>query len=157
MSSSNAPTTPSRPVPSEKQINFMAIVMQNVQGKPEIDWENVAAVSGLKNERTAKETYRQMQKKLGWNSPAGGSGSGSGAQATPTKVQKRTGKVGTKAAAKTPSKAAPKGRGKKVAEQDEEEVKDNGGEEGTTADGSHRGESYVKEDEEEDEEESDGI
>lgn len=83
-------------------------------------WANVALQSGLKNERVAKEIYRQMTKKFGWGAPGAGSPSGSvggTASPTPTKVQKRTGKVGTKSAKKASTK--------KVKEEGEEEVEEN--------------------------------
>lgn len=81
-----------------------------------MQWANVVTQSGLKNERTAKEMYRQITKKFGWGStvdgsPSGSAGSGA-ATATPTKVRKRTGKVGTK--------SAKKGGGKKAQEDEDE-------------------------------------
>lgn len=74
-------------------------------------WENVAAQAGLKNDRVAKEMYRQMCKKFGWTR-GGGPGSGSAATTpggpgeTPTKVTKRTGKVGSARKPRAGKKAA---------------------------------------------------
>lgn len=70
-------------------------------------WDKVVALSGHKNVRSAKESYRVMEGKLGLG--AGGSPS------SPTKVKKRTGKVGTKAASQ-----GTKARGKKAVNNEEE-------------------------------------
>lgn len=81
----------------------------------------MALQSGLKNERVAKEMYRQMTKKFGSGASGAGSPSGSvggPATPTPTKVQKRTGKVGTKSAKKVSAK--------KVKAEEEDESGDDG-------------------------------
>lgn len=134
----NDNTAPAAPKPSEKQMNLLALIMQNVQGKPDINvsckphpflhkaflllhlrlqgseeltifamqWTNVVEQSGLKNERVAKEMYRQMTKKFGWGpaAPSESTGGAATATATASKVQKRAGKVGSKSTKKTPSK-----------------------------------------------------
>lgn len=71
----------------------------------------------LRNVKTAKEMYRQMKQKFGWDTPGGAAATASPANLTPSKVNKRVGKVGTKSA----SKAAPKGCGKKVAKKEDDE------------------------------------
>ncbi|ROW06429.1 hypothetical protein VMCG_04422 [Cytospora schulzeri] len=103
-----APETP-KAKPSDKQMNLLAIIMQNIEDQPKINWENVAAQASFKNDRVAKETYRQMCKKFGWGKTVNSPGS---AGDTTSKVTKSTGKVGStrkprgkKAAAKTAAAA----------------------------------------------------
>ncbi|KAJ4409966.1 hypothetical protein N0V82_009368 [Gnomoniopsis sp. IMI 355080] len=105
----NDGSPPATPRPSDKQMNLLAIIMQSVQSKPDINWANVVTLSGLKNERVAKEMYRQMTKKFGWGGSSAGSASGSAsgaATSSPAKVQKRSGKVGAKSAKKASTKKA---------------------------------------------------
>lgn len=103
-----APETP-KAKPSDKQMNLLAIIMQNVEDQPKINWENVATQASLKNDRVAKEMYRQMCKKFGWGKTGGSATATPGSAGdTPTKtsrVTKNTGKVGS----------ARKPRGKKAA------------------------------------------
>lgn len=73
-----------------KTKNLTAILQQ---------WNKVVGLSGHKNVRSAKESYRVMEAKLGLSS--------GGPPSSPTKVKKRTGKIGTK------------GRGKKASKKEE--------------------------------------
>ncbi|ROW12881.1 hypothetical protein VPNG_04724 [Cytospora leucostoma] len=94
---SGSATTPETPKgkPTDKQMNLLAIIMQNVEDQPKINWENVAVQAGLKNDRVAKESYRQICKKFGWNKGGSAATTPGGTGETPTKVTKRTGKVGS--------------------------------------------------------------
>ncbi|KAF3765965.1 hypothetical protein M406DRAFT_68346 [Cryphonectria parasitica EP155] len=108
------------PKPTDAQMRLLAIMMQNMKGKPEFDWDGIVAQAGYKNVTTAKSVYSQMRKKFGWNmgntastntpSPAkpasnaiaGSSSSSSsnhlvGGAKTPTKVGKNPGKGGSSA------------------------------------------------------------
>ncbi|KUI73577.1 hypothetical protein VM1G_09270 [Cytospora mali] len=113
-----APESP-KPKPTEKQINLLAIIMQNIEEQPKINWEAVASQASLKNDRVAKEMYRQMCKKFGWNKTGGQPTNPGLTCGTPSKVTKNTGRVGS----------AKKARGKKAAaaaeqEDDNPKVKD---------------------------------
>lgn len=101
-----------QPAPTDTEMKFFKAMMENMVTKPDVNWEKVAEVMGLKDSKCARERYRQMCVKLGWNknataTPGSGRKSAGNAAADPstptkaTKVTKRTGKVGTK---KTPSK-----------------------------------------------------
>lgn len=59
-------------------------------------WEKVAGLSRHKNARSAKESYRVLEGKLGIN--AGSSSS------SPSKIKKHSGRVGTKASGKKAAK-----------------------------------------------------
>lgn len=65
-------------------------------------WDEVATQAGYKTAASAREVYRVMAKKFGWNAGTGSTPNNhnnnkAGASGpTPTKVQKNTGKVGTK-------------------------------------------------------------
>ena len=92
--------------PTDTEMKFFKAMMENMNTKPDVNWENVAGAMGLKDAKCARERYRQMCVKLGWNKTAA-AGPASGRKSntatadltTPTKttrVTKRTGKVGSK-------------------------------------------------------------
>ncbi|KAJ9149869.1 hypothetical protein NKR23_g3920 [Pleurostoma richardsiae] len=93
---------------SEGEMKFFKAMMENMQSKPDVDWDNVAVCLGLKDSKCARERFRQISVKFGWNEKAGAApttpaGRKSGVTtiaahagpSTPTKITKRTGKVGT--------------------------------------------------------------
>lgn len=70
----------------------------------------------MKSDAVAKEVFRQLQKKLGWNNTNSSAPAGGGSS-TPGKVTKRTGKVGDSATKR--GRGRPK-KAKEVVEEDDE-------------------------------------
>ncbi|KAJ0123504.1 hypothetical protein J7T55_011969 [Diaporthe amygdali] len=81
---------------NEAQTSFLALLMRNIQTKPDIDFDAVAKELGI-NTKSAKERFRLLSIKMGWKD-------GPKTPSTPKKptgVTKRTpGKVGTNSAKK---------------------------------------------------------
>ncbi|KAK2607799.1 hypothetical protein N8I77_006449 [Diaporthe amygdali] len=108
-----SPETPKKGAQlSEKQVKLLATMTQNTIGKVEYNWEKIAAESGYKNVASAKTTFSRLCTQMNGGgsskSPADKGGAPvAGGPNTPTKVTKRTGKVG--------SASAKKPRGKKNA------------------------------------------
>ncbi|PSR83136.1 hypothetical protein BD289DRAFT_453987 [Coniella lustricola] len=111
-----------QPKLTDAQTRLLAVMLQNVVGpQPQFDWDAIVAATSYKNVSTVRTIYTQIRKKLGATNStptkASGSGVGAGADsatsagtplsgpATPTKVTKRVGKVGSvaKSASKTVS------------------------------------------------------
>ncbi|KAH7040556.1 uncharacterized protein B0I36DRAFT_344283 [Microdochium trichocladiopsis] len=57
--------------------------------KTQGDWAKVAEKAGLKDEKSARESFRQLCKKHGWYEAAPGSGDQAGAGATPAKAPRK--------------------------------------------------------------------
>lgn len=161
-----APETP-KAKPSDKQMNLLAIIMQNVEDQPKINvssyllppcspspkpktirnatprsgrklttygnpqWENVATQASLKNDRVAKEMYRQMCKKFGWGKTGGPATATPGSAGdTPTKasrVTKNTGKVGSARKPRGKKAAAAAATAAAAAEDDDKDGQEDGG------------------------------
>ncbi|KAH6622966.1 hypothetical protein F5144DRAFT_497678 [Chaetomium tenue] len=60
------------PQPTAQETHLFYSVIQNTKGRPEIDWDGVAAASGLKNAETAKVRYGQVKRKFGFENWVGG-------------------------------------------------------------------------------------
>lgn len=94
------PSTPEAKAPTETDMKFIKSMMQNMRAKPDVDWDAVAAGMTLKGARCAKERFRQISIKYGWNtkssSPRGqgegdeGAATGPNTPASTRKVTKRT-------------------------------------------------------------------
>lgn len=131
-----SPETPKKGQLNEKQTKLLAAMTQNTLGKVEYNvsptemhdiprylgpepcltfassqWEKIALESGYKNVASAKSTYSRLCSQLNSGGSKSSTDKGgnpvSGDSKTPTKVSKRTGKVG--------STSAKKPRGKKGA------------------------------------------
>lgn len=101
----------------------------------ELQWENVTSQLGYNNVRVAKEIYRQLKKKLDGATGALVITPGAGDPKTPSKVGKRTGRVGTK----TPGSAKSNKANKSKEAQPEEE-------QGSSIPGEKQGDDAVAED-----------
>ncbi|KAI9883816.1 MAG: hypothetical protein M1823_004400 [Watsoniomyces obsoletus] len=81
--------------PTLKEAFFMLYVLSNQEGKPKVNWANVATAAGLKNDKVAIARFGQIKKKLGWD---GGNGNPNGnvtPATSPTKASSNTTKTGT--------------------------------------------------------------
>ncbi|KKY37327.1 hypothetical protein UCDDA912_g02672 [Diaporthe ampelina] len=106
-----SPETPKKGQLNEKQTKLLAAMTQNIVGKVEYNWDKIAIDSGYKNVASAKSTYSRICSQLNGGSSKSPADKGdapvAGGPKTPTKVAKRTGKVG--------SSSTKKPRGKKGA------------------------------------------
>ncbi|KAG6360650.1 hypothetical protein INS49_011715 [Diaporthe citri] len=107
----DSPETPKKGQLNEKQTKLLAAMTQNTIGKVEYNWEKIAIDTGYKNVASAKSTYSRLCSQLNGGGSKSSTDKGdtpvSGGPKTPTKVSKRTGKVG--------SSSTKKPRGKKGA------------------------------------------
>src|SRR3569833_1427579 len=56
------------PIFNEKDLRFIRAVMENMDGRPDVDWAKVAEEYGdTKDDKQAKEKYRVLAIKFGWN------------------------------------------------------------------------------------------
>ncbi|KAL1854886.1 hypothetical protein Daus18300_011304 [Diaporthe australafricana] len=89
---------------NEKQTKLLVAMAQNTVGKVDYNWEQIAVEAGYKNVATAKTMYSRLLLNLTSNaskSPAEkGDAPIAGGPKTPSKVAKRTGKVGSSSAKK---------------------------------------------------------
>ncbi|KAH8762034.1 hypothetical protein F5883DRAFT_646825 [Diaporthe sp. PMI_573] len=109
---------------NEAQTNFLALLMRNINSKPDIDFEAVAKELGI-NEKSAKERFRLLSIKMGWkdapNTPK-----------KPTGVTKRTpaklgsGKKGGRGKVVTPDNRDDSDEEVKKMDDSDELVKDEG-------------------------------
>ncbi|POS76750.1 hypothetical protein DHEL01_v204863 [Diaporthe helianthi] len=67
---------------SEAQTKFFAILMRNIKGKPDIDFDAVSKELGI-TQKSAKERFRLLSVKMGWKD-------GPPTPKKPTGVAKRT-------------------------------------------------------------------
>ncbi|KAG8168258.1 hypothetical protein KVR01_003947 [Diaporthe batatas] len=67
---------------NEAQTKFLAILMRNVKGKPDIDFDAVSKELGI-TQKSAKERFRLLSVKMGWKD-------GPSTPKKPTGVTKRT-------------------------------------------------------------------
>lgn len=66
---SKKPTEAASPLGlSNGELRFIKVMFDNMTQKPDADWEKVAMDLGLKDAKCAKERYRQMSVRHGWNS-----------------------------------------------------------------------------------------
>ncbi|KAJ9149873.1 hypothetical protein NKR23_g3924 [Pleurostoma richardsiae] len=89
------------PQPTPAEAHFFFNILKNLKNKPEIDWDGVAADSGLKNGSTASVRFRQIKQKLGLHQGSGQGGKTAGAKKAPA-----TPKSGQSKVTKTPRKKA---------------------------------------------------
>ncbi|KAK4133012.1 hypothetical protein BT67DRAFT_450695 [Trichocladium antarcticum] len=69
-----------RKQPTAQEAYMFYTVIRNMKGKPDIDWNAVAADNNFKNAETAKVRYGQIKRKLGldnWSTPVKGKGTDS--------------------------------------------------------------------------------
>ncbi|EPE07458.1 hypothetical protein F503_08109 [Ophiostoma piceae UAMH 11346] len=114
------------PEPSPMEAMLFFNILKNVKNQPDIDWDQVAKDTGLKNEATAKKRFYQVKNKLGLDPRAGSSPrtprkartaasqdgldddvSETPAKATPTKATKRRKTSATASAAPAPDPESP--------------------------------------------------
>ncbi|KAG8160584.1 hypothetical protein KVR01_010120 [Diaporthe batatas] len=96
---------------NDKQTKLLAAMAQNTIGKVEYNWEKIAMDSGYKNVASAKSTYSRLCSQLnggGGSKTSGEKGDGpvGGGPKTPTKINKRSGKVGSSSTKKPRAKKA---------------------------------------------------
>lgn len=60
----------SAPPFNEKDLKFIKSIMDNMPGKPNCDWGNVATSAGVKDAKQATEKFRVMSIKYGWQGKA---------------------------------------------------------------------------------------
>lgn len=95
--------------------------MKSLTHAKQVDWEKVAAATGLKNGNTAYTRFGQIKKRLGWNQEGGSGNAGTGTTTAPT-TPKKTGSGTNKTPSRvtkttTPKKTPGSGRGRKVKEE----------------------------------------
>jgi hypothetical protein len=84
---------------SESESRLLKSVFENMAKQPEVDWDKVAICASLKDAKCARERFRQMRAKHGWES---------GDKASPTKASPAAKSGGGGAAGNT---ASPRGGG----------------------------------------------
>ncbi|KAH8769826.1 hypothetical protein F5883DRAFT_643163 [Diaporthe sp. PMI_573] len=122
-----SPETPKKGQLNEKQTKLLAAMTQNTVGKVEYNWEKIAIDTGYKNVASAKSTYSRLCSQFNGGGSKNstdnkGDGPVTGGPNTPTKVAKRTGKVGSSSTKKPRAKkgAAAASAASSAGEDDEE-------------------------------------
>ncbi|KAI3398139.1 hypothetical protein diail_9761 [Diaporthe ilicicola] len=93
---------------NEKQTKLLVAMAQNTIGKVEYNWEKIAVDSGYKNVASAKTTWSRLLSNMsngtGKSPTDKGDAPVAGGPKTPSKVTKRTGKVGSSSTKKSHGK-----------------------------------------------------
>lgn len=55
---------------TDGELRFIKAIFDNMNQKPDADWEAVARTLGLKDSKCTKERFRQMSIRHGWRDPA---------------------------------------------------------------------------------------
>ena len=102
---------------SDSEMRFITAFFSNMQTKPEVDWAKAAVDAGLKDARCARDRFRQIMAKHGFQASSSSS---------PRKGKAASGEEGKEASTAKVTKRAPR---KKSAKKTKEEKKNEDGQE----------------------------